>query len=430
MAAKKNNYRQETINLRKEISVLRKELRMARQSGAGIQAQDIDALFIASDNSFKVYTEKTSDKIYRILIEKMHEGAVTLTEEGAILYCNSSFSNMVHLPLQKLIGTEFKTLIRFSKKKWDSLVSQSKNKIVSQELILLTAEHKRIPVLMSMNALSIDSRPILSLILTDLTIQNKNQGELKIKTKQLQQKNTELEAANKDLTSFTYVSSHDLQEPLRKIRNFATYILEEDEKNLSKTGKSYFLRMREVAQRMQTLIEDLLTYSEAKNSERKLETIDLDIIIDEVKKDFEETILEKKVTIEYTPLCDAIIIRFQFRQLMHNLFSNSLKFAKPSVAPHIKIESEIIKWSKSSNAQLKPNKMYCHITYTDNGIGFDPQYSDRIFQVFQRLHTQEEYKGTGIGLAICKRIIENHHGAIYASGKLNEGARFDIYIPA
>ncbi|HEY6160981.1 MAG TPA: ATP-binding protein, partial [Bacteroidia bacterium] len=124
------------------------------------------------------------------------------------------------------------------------------------------------------------------------------------------------------------------------------------------------------------------------------------------------------------------IIRFQFRQLIHNLIGNSLKFQKPSRPPRISIKGEIVHGSKLNVEKLSGKINYCHIIYTDNGIGFDPQYSERIFEVFQRLHSKEEYRGTGMGLAICKRIVENHHGVITASGKLNKGARFDIYIPA
>ena len=163
--------------------------------------------------------------------------------------------------------------------------------------------------------------------------------------------------------------------------------------------------------------------SEAKHADHMFEVVDLDTIIDDVKKDFEHVIAKNKVIIEYTPLCEAIIIQIQFRQLIHNLFSNSFKFTRPPITPHIKIESETIKWSKSSDVKLESQKMYCHITYTDNGNGFDPN-------VFRLFNNRDEYKGLGAGLSICKRIIENHQGAIYVSGKVNLCTRFDIYIPA
>ncbi len=221
-----------------------------------------------------------------------------------------------------------------------------------------------------------------------------------------------------------------MQEPLRKIKNFISVLLEEEEKQLSDDGKNYLQRMYETANGMQVLIEDLLSYARAKSGERKFEKTDLAIIVEEVKKDFEEVINKNKATIEIGELCVANIIRFQFHQLFQNLISNSFKFSKPDIAPHIIIKSEITDGGKLNNEKLVSKVNYCHITYTDNGIGFDPQYNDRIFEVFQRLNSKDEYEGTGMGLAICKRIIENHDGIITAEGELNKGARFDIYIPA
>ena len=252
---------------------------------------------------------------------------------------------------------------------------------------------------------------------------------VKSRTKELNEKNHELVNANKDLMSFTFVSSHDLQEPLRKIQIFVDCLLEEEKENLSGSGKKYLKRTYETAKHMQALIEDLLTYSRTKNTEREFEKTDIGIIVNEVKKDFAELIHKKKAKIKSDDLCESNIIRFQFRQLFHNLISNSLKFSKPERALNIEIKSKIIHGSKLINKNLSPKINYCHIIYTDNGIGFDPQYSERIFEVFQRLHNQEQYQGTGMGLAICKRIVENHDGIITATGKLNKGARFDIYIP-
>ena len=249
------------------------------------------------------------------------------------------------------------------------------------------------------------------------------------RTRQLEQKNKELENANKDLTSFTYVSSHDLQEPLRKIQNLVACILLEEEKNLSDSGKGYFLRMKETANRMKTLIEDMLTYSRTRSSERKFENSDLNLILNEVIKDFEEVLEEKKATIDATALGRADIIPFQFRQLFYNLISNALKFSNPDIPPRIQVSSKVIQGAKSGNKKLLTKKSYLNLVFTDNGIGFDPQYKERIFEVFQRLHSFDEYKGTGIGLSICKRIMENHHGLITARSTLNKGARFDVYIP-
>jgi len=419
----------DTKKLNEEIKALQQQLREARESVETFTARNIDALVITDNKNLKVYTENTVDKIYRILIEKMNEGAVTLSEDGVITYCNSYFSNMVSLPLQKVIGTKFEIFLDdASKEHFGSLLKRGRVAPVKEEFCIHSIDGSTISVLLSLNPLQLDNHFLLSIILTDLTIQNKSQEELKEKTRQLELKNIELANVNKDLTSFTYVSSHDLQEPLRKIQSFVTFILEE-EKNLSETGNGYFLRIMKATKRMQALIEDLLIYSRTMNRDRKFEKTDLSMLVNEVKKDCEDEILEKKANIESDNLCEVNIIQFQFRQLLHNLISNSLKFSNRELAPHIIITSEIISESKLNLETLSSDIGYCHITYTDNGIGFDPKYNERIFEVFQRLHSSENYKGTGMGLAICKRIIENHNGIITAIGKLDEGARFDIYIP-
>jgi len=250
------------------------------------------------------------------------------------------------------------------------------------------------------------------------------------RTIQLEEKNTELQSMNRELEAFTYVSSHDLQEPLRKIQAFAGIILEKENQNLTDKGRNYFHLMRNAAQRMQTLIQDLLAFSKLSTADRKFETTDINTIIDGVKREFKDAIAEKHAIITVKEMCDVKIIPFQFRQLMHNLVNNALKFSNPEIPPHITIESRNIKYSEINIANLPPQNEYCHITVTDNGIGFEKEFAEKIFEVFQRLHGKEEYAGTGIGLAIVKKIVTNHNGIITATSELKKGTTFDIYIPA
>ncbi|WP_462251137.1 sensor histidine kinase [Ferruginibacter sp.] len=261
----------------------------------------------------------------------------------------------------------------------------------------------------------------------ELIIANK---ELAFQNEEKEKRAAELIIANKELLAFTYISSHDLQEPLRKIQTFVTIILENESKNLSEKGKYNLERMQLAAGRMQQLIDDLLAFSRISTTELVFEKTDLKIIINEVKAELKETIQEKNATIDATELCSANIIAFQFRQLMYNLISNALKFSNPDVPSHIVITGCIAKGSKLNNKKLSPDKNYCHITVKDNGIGFEPRFNERIFGVFQKLHGKDVYAGTGIGLAIVKKIVENHNGTITANGELNKGAQFDIYIPA
>jgi light-regulated signal transduction histidine kinase (bacteriophytochrome) len=260
----------------------------------------------------------------------------------------------------------------------------------------------------------------------ELGIANK---ELIFQNEEKEKRAAELIIANKELLAFTYISSHDLQEPLRKIQTFVTIILEK-EKNLSDNGRYNFERMQLAAGRMQQLIDDLLAFSRINATELSFEKTDLNKIIEEVKTELKDTILEKHATVEVGEICTVNIIAFQFRQLMYNLISNALKFSNPGIPSHIIIKSKIVKGSELNNKKLSPDRDYCHISIKDNGIGFEPHFSERIFGVFQKLHSKELYGGTGIGLAIVKKIVENHNGTIVATSELKKGATFDIYFPA
>ncbi len=261
--------------------------------------------------------------------------------------------------------------------------------------------------------------------------------ELVFQNEEKEKRAAELIIANKELVAFTYISSHDLQEPMRKIQTFAGRLLETEHQNLSETGQDYFKRMQSAANRMQLLLTDLLAFSRVNSGELKFETTDLKSLVEEVENDFKERIEAIHATFEIKQLGTATIVPIQFRQLIQNLLGNALKFSKPDKAPHIIVGSKIAKGSElsiekmmtSQQTSLSPEKSYCHITFSDNGIGFEPEFKEQIFEVFQRLHSKSEYEGTGIGLAIVKKIVENHNGIITATSELDKGATFDIYIP-
>lgn len=261
------------------------------------------------------------------------------------------------------------------------------------------------------------------------TFASELERQVEDRTKELADNNIELAKMNKELESFAYISSHDLQEPLRKIQTFANQILDKEASQLTELGKDKFQRMQNAAKRMQTLIEDLLDYSRTSNAKRVFESTDLNIILAEVKEDLKDELLQKNAVIETGLLCHANIIPFQFRQLLYNLIRNSLKFSTLQGSPIIHIESEFAQGKDLPNDELLPEQQYCHISVADNGIGFEQEYSEKIFEVFQRLHGRNEYEGTGIGLAIVKKIVENHHAFITAHGVPGEGARFDIFLP-
>ncbi|MFO7847032.1 MAG: ATP-binding protein, partial [Balneolaceae bacterium] len=175
-------------------------------------------------------------------------------------------------------------------------------------------------------------------------------------------------------------------------------------------------------------IDDLLVFSRLNTSERVFESVDLRTIVEEVLSNFSDVIKEKEANIELQEMCEADVIVFQFRQLMHNLISNALKFSKPGKKPQIKIKSRKAKGSELKANGLSPDQKYCHISVSDNGIGFDEKFNEKIFEVFQKLHSKDEYPGTGIGLATVKKIVNHHNGEIFVDSTQNKGTTFNIYI--
>ncbi len=205
--------------------------------------------------------------------------------------------------------------------------------------------------------------------------------------------------------------------------------MESDAELLSARGKDYFARMQNAAVRMQTLIEDLLTYSRTNTHGAVFESVDLNTLVREIREEAKEKLDEHHGLIESDALPVLSVIRFQFHQLFTNLIGNALKFSKPGVAPQIKISTAITDSAKIKHSKVIADQKYQLISISDNGIGFDPEHSVKIFEVFHRLHGRSEYKGTGIGLAICKKIMDNHHGLILAQGEEGKGSTFNIYIP-
>jgi light-regulated signal transduction histidine kinase (bacteriophytochrome) len=256
--------------------------------------------------------------------------------------------------------------------------------------------------------------------------------ELEFQNGEKEKRAIELLNVNKELLAFNFISSHDLQEPLRKIQIFISIIMEKEVQNLSDAGKTNIKRIHVAATRMRQLIEDLLNFSKVGITDNHFEKSNINNIIEDVKAELSDIIIEKKAVIQTNRTVMVDIIPFQFRQLIYNLLSNSLKFSAIDVPPRIFIQSNIIqnKDFKQLNIKKKPETCdYWNLSFKDNGIGFEAEFNQNIFTIFQRLHHVDQYSGTGIGLAIVKKIVNNHNGIIIAEGQLNHGAEFNIYIP-
>lgn len=237
--------------------------------------------------------------------------------------------------------------------------------------------------------------------------------------------NEKLVRSNSDLEQFAYVASHDLQEPLRKIQIFTEMA---EKTNDRQAADGYFEKIHSSARRMTDLIKSVLNYSRLSKTDDQFERVDLNRLVENVKLDFELLIQEKKATITNEKLPSIWGIPLQLNQLFFNLFSNALKFS--GTTPVITISSRVVTGTEADTAgQLHADTSYLEIVFADNGIGFEQQYADQIFTIFQRLHDKKSYEGTGIGLALCKKIVENHHGYITAKSAPGKGAAFYIYFP-
>lgn len=252
--------------------------------------------------------------------------------------------------------------------------------------------------------------------LQDITARKHAEEQLKVFNEKLQQ-------SNRELQDFAYVASHDLQEPLRKVQAFSDRLNTKYAAELEGDGLDYLERMRSAANRMQMLIQDLLTFSRVSTKALPFTAVDLKIIISEVLTDLEIKIEETAATIEYADMPTIEADPMQMRQLMQNLIGNALKFKSQGVAPVIKIVADRVAWDGNGNPA------HVRIRVEDNGIGFDQKYTDKIFTVFQRLHGRTEYEGSGVGLAICRKIVERHDGTITAKSNPGEGATFVFTLP-
>lgn len=260
------------------------------------------------------------------------------------------------------------------------------------------------------------------------TANDRLEATVQIRTIALTQTSQELLRSNQELEKFAYVASHDLQEPLRKIQAFGDRLKLKAGDTLDESCRIYIDRMQSSATRMRTLINDLLAYSRLTSQGQPFASVDLSELVEGVVSDLESRSEETGARIDVGPLPTLHADPTQMRQLFQNLIANALKFRRPTTTPYIKLRA-IVASDLTSIAVPPPPTSGWRIIVSDNGIGFDPAYADRIFELFQRLHGRGEFDGTGIGLAVCRKIVERHGGRITAKGRPGEGAEFIIDLP-
>jgi PAS domain S-box-containing protein len=398
-----------------KIENLENRLAESEQLIEAIKAGEVDAFAVNTEDVPEIYTLQSGDYAYRLLIEEFGEGAVNLSEEGLIVYTNTYFFELLQLKYENVIGKFISDFIHPDSVQYFKSLFEKALLGKSKGEINLRAGEIKIPVYVSLTSLQ-PKLATVGLIITDQTSIKEHEAIVNRYQKDLENKNAELAQSNLELDSFTYIASHDLQEPLRKIRTFCERIMETSAGEFSATTRDYFERVVKASSRMQHMINSLLDYSRMNTVHKKRFVTDLNTILKEVISDQIDEDGHQNIHIKMDNLPCVMAVPDQMEQLFTNLISNAIKYRKPDITLEIHIQSEV-------------DGNFWKISLEDNGIGFEPQYKDKIFELFQRLHSRFEYEGTGIGLSICKKIVQNHYGWIKATGIPGQGARFELFLP-
>ncbi len=347
---------------------------------------------------------------YELILNSAGEGICSLDLEGKATFVNPAVAKITGWPVEELIGKNEHEILRPNGSN-----GHSPNGVNLGEQVFYRKDGSRFAAELVKTPINESGRVVGSvLIFKDIT-------ERKRAEETLSHKAAELARSNAELEQFAFAASHDLQEPLRKIQAFADRLRVKTAKSRSSDIHDYLERMQNAAARMQTLINDLLAFSRVIRGSQPFTAVELKTIIQEVLSDLELRIEKSGARLEVGELPAIDADPMQMRQLMLNLIGNALKFQPEGGTPLVKIHSHMI--TAASGEQL------CEISVQDNGIGFEEQYLEKIFAVFQRLHGRSEYEGTGVGLAICRRITDRHGGTITAKSILGEGATFIVTLP-
>ena len=512
--------------------VLQNRLKEAEDTLRAIQNGEVDALVISRDGEEAIYTLESADRPYRILVETMNEGAVTLDAAGTVLYCNQRFAEIAGVPLEAIIGSSiYQFLAPQDRPSFEALLRAGWEKGGRMELALRTAAGVSVPVLVSTRATHDLTVPVvICLVVTDLSEQKRNEelianerltrhileqaaevfivcdaegtiirasrathgllgvsplfrhfdeaftlccddgttfslphsladsfpqavnvawkhgdgsesyfllsgnplldqqgiiGSIismvditqhKLSDLALQERTRQLESANRELESFSYSVSHDLGSPLRAIDGYTRMLPKQYGASFPEDATRKFQEIRNNAQRMGQLIEDLLAFSRIGRKEVSLAKLDMNTLIQDVWQELQVVYPERNMTLTVNDLPSVMGDRPLLKQACSNLLQNAVKYTKPRAAALIEVGGE-----------TRGNEVFFHIR--DNGVGFDMAYRDKLFAVFQRLHSAEDFEGTGIGLAIVQRIIGKHGGRVWGEGQPDQGACFYFTLP-
>ncbi|MGA2067727.1 MAG: PAS domain S-box protein [Thermoguttaceae bacterium] len=363
------------------------------------------------------------------ILESSVDPIITINHQGVIIEFNRAAEQAFGYSREKVLGTQPSDVLfppsmsSEHRSRIERYLEAGEGSMLGRraEVTVNRANGEVFPAELAMALSQEGGAPVMTLFVRDISLRKKGEEEQARYA-------AELERSNRELEQFAYVASHDLQEPLRKIRTFGDRLEMKCHDLLDETARDCVQRMQKAAARMQELIEGLLMFSRITTRARDFAAVDLAEVAREVVGDLEAQIERVGGRVEVGNLPKIQAEPLQIRQLLQNLTANALKFRRPDEAPVVRIEGRYVP-RRPPQPGAAPAEEQCRITVEDNGIGFDEQYREQIFGLFQRLHPRDEYEGAGIGLALCRKIVECHGGTIAAHSTPGKGSLFEVLLP-
>jgi PAS domain S-box-containing protein len=406
-----------------ELAELRAQLDEAQATIEAIRGGGVDSLVIGPPGQEQVYALASADRTYRLIVEAMNEGAVTISPRGIILDANPRFASMTGHDGARLVGTTLLDLFSGAHRdRTRRLLEVGVGDSNRGEVELAGPGGATVPVLLAVSGFDLDGMLLRSLVLTDLSAQRHAEAEVRALNADLEarvtERTAELELANENLESFSYSVSHDLRAPLRSLSGFSDALVEEYGEQLDDTARGYIGRIRAASERMATLIDDLLQLARVSRAEMNLSSVDLSAEVAAIAAELQSREPGRHVAFSIQGGIRATADRTLIRTVLENLIENAWKFTARRDEGTIEF----------GTTDVEGAGICCYVR--DNGAGFDSAYDGKLFQPFQRLHAATDFPGTGIGLASVRRIVGRHGGRTWAHGALGEGASFYFTLDA
>ena len=416
MKARRNIPRHRS-NLRAQLTQAAAQIEELQSTLHAIRSGEVDGIVVEGPRGSSVFTLQSPEEPYRVLAERMNEGAATLNAQGTVLFCNHQLAEMLQLPAERIVGAPLAAL--FAAEDHSRLaewIEAARFKNIRTEGTFRRSDGTRLSVQLSLSQIPLeDNESGICLVATDLTDQKRAQEQIRQFSEELEKRVTErteqLKAANADLEAFNYGVAHDLRAPLRHMQGFSDILLNDRESVLSDEGQRYLRLIVAETARMDKLIQALLAISRVGRQTLQPHELDLNALVEEVIDSLAPDLQNRQIDWGIEPLpmvrCDPALTRIVFT----NLLANAVKFTSRRERASIQVSAE----------RRDHETIFC---VRDNGIGFNMKYADKLFGVFQRLHRTEDFEGTGVGLATVQRIIQKHRGRIWAEAEPDKGASF------